>query len=333
MPAAVYNFVIEQGSEFEISFQYNDINGVGVDLSGKCILCRLLQDNGGQRAFTSLSNSSLDIANGGYTLTGNNEGLIVFNLASQLTKDFTFTSASYDLDIIETIDGVSKNTRLSTGIITIQSRIFSEVIQDCTVFGVNSLVSSGSGSPTPTPTVTITSTPEPSDLCLPDDCLELDIYSVVYTGSGISISDNSRNSGTVTVSNTGLISNVELAINGLKHSSPQDLTMLLAPPSGNKILLSSHNKISNYASGFSFMFSNKAVSGAYINTAANGGLINILDKTSIVRYDGETLNSGFSHLFNYSVTGNWTLYMNDDDPGTSGSIDSWKLIVTYVPTE
>lgn len=334
MPAAIFNFSIEQGTAFELSFKYNDTNGNGIDLSDKCILLRWTQSDNNGQIFSSQSNSSLSTENGGYTLVANNEGLIVLTLSSERTKAYSFDSAIYDLDIIENINGISKNTRIATGTISIIKRNFN-VISDCTIFSSNpdviaitpTATINGTVSPTPTPTA------EVLDLCLPEDCMELDLYSVVYTGSGLTIPDNSSASGFITTTDNRNIFNIELAINGLKHTSPQDITLLLSPPSGNKILLSSHHKISNYSSGFSFMFSNKAAPNIYLNNISNGQMCNIYDKTSIIKYNNENLNSSFNHLFNTSTTGDWTLIVRDDDIGASGTIDSWKLIITYEPTE
>lgn len=332
MPAAIYNFQIEQGSDFTINFQYNDEAGIPVDLSSKCVVLRWTQDDGGGKVFSSSVPSSLENEDSGYILTANSLGTITLKISAQKTKFYTFTSAIYDLDIIENTGTLKKNTRLSTGTVGIISRNFS-VITDCAVLSLNPDI------PAPTPTVTEstgttptpTVTPTAIDLCMPDDCIDLDIYSVVYSGSGIVIQDNAINSGVVTTSDNRLIENIELAINGLRHSSPQDLTFLLTPPSGDTILLSANNKISNYSSGFSFMFSNKAAPNQYINTVSHGGLCRIHNKTDLVKFNNLPLSSGFNNLFNYSNSGNWTLYANDNDIGVSGSIDSWKLILTYIP--
>jgi hypothetical protein len=79
------------------------------------------------------------------------------------------------------------------------------------------------------------------------------------------------------------------------------------------------------------MFSNKAIGDKYLRNVPHGGLCNILDKTDIVKFDNKTLTPTFNGLFNYSNTGNWTLYANDNDIGASGYINSWKLIITYIP--
>jgi subtilisin-like proprotein convertase family protein len=324
MAAAVYNFIIEQGSDFSIVFQYNDANGKGIDLTSKCVLLRFI-DNLSQniKTFNSCEANSLAGPNG-YSLTADNAGTIALQISAKITKGYTFDIANYELDVVQGLlsDIDYKNTRISTGQISILKRSSGIAVSD----GQNN------GNPTTTPTVTVTNptvTSQITDLCLPD-CLTLDVYSTVYTGSGLSILDNQSVSGSVNVTNTGLIENIEIAINGLRHDNPQDLRMFLCPPSGNKVLLSANNKISNYQSGFSFMFSNKAPATTYLNTVSHGGICNILDKTSIVKFSNETLTGSLTGLFNRSGTGNWALLLNDSDIGGSGSIDSWKLIVTYV---
>ena len=335
MSAANLNFTIEQGSDFNIIIQYNDTNNTGIDLSGKCVVLRWKDQNNKTKVFTSQSNSSLDPNNGGYTLSGDNSGAINFSISSQITKNYTFSSATYDLDVIETIGTINKNTRILTGSVSLLVRNF-DVITDCTTISsdTDSLNVDTEEDTTDTETSTPTPTPTPgavADLCLPEDCIELDVYSVVNTGSGINIVDNSEISGYVSVNDSRSITNVELAINNLKHSGVQDLAFLLAPPSGDKILLSAHDKITNYNNNFSYMFSNKAIAPKTLNNVHHGGVCNITDKTDIYKYSSETLNSSFNHLFGHAVTGDWYLHIKDDDVGASGSIGSWKLIITYEP--
>lgn len=341
MPAASYNFQIEQGSEFSIVFQYLDANNNPVNLTDKCVVLRWITNNNNIFTFSSATTASLDNVSG-YSLTGDNDGIITLQISSTKTQTYTFDTAVYDLDIVESVGNISKNTRIVTGTIGIVRRNFS-LIENCSLINSDPSIPISSDEPTVTVTVTVTETPTgteltptptvgPTDLCLPEDCLSLDIFSRVYSGSGIAINDYQNNSGSITISNTGIIENVELAINGLRHNSPQDLTFVLSPPSGSGILISANSKIVNYSSGFSFMFSNRAASGAYLHNTSNGGLCNILDKTDIYYFDNTKLISSFDHLFNSTVTGIWTLYANDTDIGISGSIDSWKIILTYEST-
>ena len=335
MAAATYNFAIEQGSDFDITFKYNDENGIGKNLSGSCVTLRTKQEDianpGQQIGFSTAAVASLENSFG-YLFTANNLGVIRLQISSTATQKYTFDSTVYDLDIFEIVPGtlLRKNIRISTGTIAIIKRNFEELVTECpTIFISNSGVNNGGNGTTPM--VTPTPIPDSNDLCLPD-CLDIDdVYSVVYSGSGIVINDNQNNSGIISTNDSRSIENIELAINGFRHSSPQDITFLLAAPSGNKILLSSNDKISNYVNGFSFMFSNKAPNTSFLNNISNGGLCRIKDKTAITTFNSGSLNAGFSHLFNHPVTGNWSLLVNDNDIGASGSIDSWKLVVTYTP--
>ena len=333
MPAAIYNFEIEKGSDFSISFQYNDAAGVPIDLSGKCVQFKMLMSNGNQYIFSSAAPATY--ISDGWSLSADNLGKISLKIRSTITVDLTGTSCVYDLDVSDT----TGNIRLAAGSISFVSRNIDPLgLGSCSV-ATNPAVTATQTLTTSTPTgVAATPTPTPApnefeDLCLPYDCVELDVYSVVYAGSGLNINDLSTSSGSITSTDTRMIENIELAINKLAHSSPQDIAFLLAPPSGNKILLSANHKIVNNNNNFSFMFSNKATATSYLHNISNGGLCNIYDKTSSYKYNNENLLYSFDHLFDTSTTGVWTLYAKDTDPLSSGSLDSWKLIVTYKPAE
>lgn len=331
MPAINYNFIIEQGSDFVINFQYSDINNNPVDLTDKCVVLQIKPANYNY-VYTFSSQQPVTYLNDGFSLDGTDKGIIKFQLsAAYSNQEFNFDTAVYDLDII-TPGNILQNIRLATGIITIQKRNIS-LLTSCSVGNDPKQPISGS-IPGTTPTVTPTPTGSGQiiveDLCLATDCLNTDIYATIYNGSGLNIIDNSIVSGSVYVSNTGVIENLELVINKLNHNSPQDLQLFLSPPSGNKILLSANHKINNYNDNFSFMFSNKALPTTYLHNVNNGSLCNIYDKTSIVKYSNETLESGFDHLFGHSITGVWSLLVRDTDPLSSGTIDGWKLIITYL---
>jgi subtilisin-like proprotein convertase family protein len=304
MPAINYNFVIEQGSAFEIIFQYYDSNGASVDLTNWCVLLQYRTDANNILSFSNKYDGSA------YSMTTDTLGQIILRIPSKTTTTYAFGSAVYDLDLQEPNEQYPnsglKTYRLATGTISIARRNIDPALSDCasTTAGFQANVCN-------------------------IECGKLDIYSAVYDGGSLTIPDMGAVSGSISTNDTRLIENIELAINGLRHNSPQDLTLLLAPPSGNKILLSSHNKIKNYAPGFSFMFSNKAASGTYINNINSGAYCNISNKTNTTRYNGETLLSSFDHLFNNAVNGQWKFCVIDDDIGTSGTIDSWKLIITY----
>lgn len=331
MAAINYNFIVEQGSDFEINYQYNDVNNNPVDLSNKCVTLQIKPANS-EYIYTFSSRQPVTYDVHGFSLDASDKGLITLRLSAQYTNsEFTFNTAVYDLDIIS--DGnILQNIRLATGTVTVQKRNIS-LLTSCPG-GDNPKQPSGNTTPgTTTPSVTPTVTPSGAfeDLCSATDCLDVDIYSTVYVGSGLVIPDLASVSGSIVTTDTRQIENIELVIDKLNHQNPQDLQLFLSAPSGNTILLSANEKITKYSNNFSFMFSNKAFPNTYLHNVNNGNLCNIYDKTNIVKYSNQTLSSSFDHLFGHSVTGLWTLIAKDTDPLSSGSIDGWKLIITYSP--
>lgn len=157
--------------------------------------------------------------------------------------------------------------------------------------------------------------------------------SISYINKGLVIPDNASVTGVMTVADTGIITNIEVSVINLKHNNPQDLSMILVPPSGSGVLLSAHSKINNYSSnsGLSYTFSNKAIPDTYLyNRTLYDNYVNIYDKTS--KYDN-TLLSSLDSLKNISPSGDWKLIIRDDDPGSSGTLSGWNLVITYSPPE
>jgi subtilisin-like proprotein convertase family protein len=304
VPAVIFNTTIEQGSSYEVIFNYADINGLPIDVSNYCILIQWLTDANDLYIFSNRYDGT------DYNLRANSDGTIVLRIPSKTTQQYSFINAVYDLDIQEpneTYPGSGLATyRLATGTIFIAKRNTSTIQSNCadTSAGFN--------------------LQENCDI----ECGKLDTYSIVYEGSGFVILDNAESSSSVISTDTRLIENIEIAINGLRHNSPQDLVFILEPPAGNSILLSANSKISKYRPGFSCMFSNRSPSSNTINNIASGSLCSIVDKTNSFR-DDNSLSSSFSHLFSQSLPGNWSLRIKDTDIGVSGSLDSWKLIITY----
>jgi hypothetical protein len=330
MPAINYNFVIEQGSEFNLQFQYNDTNNNPVDLSSNyCAVLQILPNNvpvNSGIVFSSSSNAVYSIND--WELTVDNLGIIDFKLGSKYTSAINYTNALYDLDLISTTDS-NKNLRLSFGTITIERR--QTLYPECTI---SSDTNTGSpGTETGDENYDLLPVPINGDFCSQVSCVDLDLYSVVYVGSGLFINDSASVSGYVDTNDNRLIENVELVITNLNHTNPQDMQLILAPPSGDKILLSANHKIPNYSNNFSFAFSNKAIAGDYLHNITNNKMCNIYDKTNVVKYESENLISSFDHLFGNVVNGRWHLIARDTDPIGSGSISEWKLIVTYIPDE
>lgn len=321
--SVTHNFNIEQGSDFTITFIYQDPDGNNIDLSNGKVGFRFRGNN------TAVVTEYIRGQPNGYVKSGD-IGEIIISFPASITRNFTFNTAVYDLDFEPTIANNQQNIRIATGTITLIKKNFNTFLEQ-----------------TATPSV-----PEADNGGIPIDqdagildrcssavsCLDLDIYSRIYNGSSITINDNVDNYGSISgINSTQTMQKIEVAINGLKHDSPQDLTFLLKPPSGDMVLLSSNNKISKYdrtihTNGFNFVFSNSAPNNIFLNNVSHNGACNIDDKTDIVKYSTENLQPNFDHLLfveNHQITGVYTLYINDNDLLGSGTIDSWNLIITY----
>lgn len=336
MAAASHSFSIEQGSDFQITFRYLDENNLRVNLTNHYVLLKFVTDNGQIYSFDNITKTT------NYSLVSYPNGEIVLKLPARITNTYTFGTATYDLDIQEPNEQYPgsglKRYRFAQGIISIIRRnttipafdirepINGEIIDVCSI-----------------------------------NCSSFDAS--IYDGGRVFIEDNKVNTSNIFISDNRAIESVEIGINGLTHSSPQDLTMFLSPPSGDKILLFAHHKIPKYTPGFSLMFSDKALPHVNIRNVDNGGMCRIINKTNSVRFDNsipitvcdqsgcsqqmmplsiasgsitlgglnnENLLSSFDHLRGYvPSSGNWTLHVVDNDVGASGLIQNWKLIITY----
>jgi hypothetical protein len=248
MAAAVYNFFIEQGSDFEINFVYQDSDQNLIDTSEYCARLRMLDSDGNVRLYTS------NVICTSYRLNNDNSGTVTWKLPAATTASYKFTYANYELHLISSTDQI----RIATGRIEITQSIFSSC-PDETLFACkdcDAIVCADSNgqplSPTPTPTITSTN-PTQTPTINPCEtvqenlcdylCKDLDMFATLYSGTGLTIYDDSLVSGTINIPDTGIITNVEVSFAKLKHTYPQDLKLVLAPPSGDKILLSYHNKI------------------------------------------------------------------------------------------
>lgn len=319
-----HSFTIEQGSDFKITFIYQDSSGSPIDISQGKIGFRYKGNT--QTVVTELVRGEPD----GFVKSGA-VGEIIIEFPASTTRLFDFDSALYDLDFESTsTTGQQLNTRIATGTISILKKNFNTLLQQAG--------SESSSASTPSNTVA-TNVNLDGDRCTSAvSCLNLDIYSRVYNGNSIIIADNADVSGTISgVNSRQTMQKIEVAVNGLKHESPQDLTFILEPPSGDMILLSSSNKISKYVpdthtEGFSWVFSNSAPANTFLNTVEHNSVCNIEDKTDIAKYGSNTLRSNFDQLLfveNHEITGSFNLYANDNDRIGSGTINNWNLVITY----
>lgn len=309
MPAANHNFTIEQGSAFEIVFEFINSNNIPIDLTNWCALLQWIDSDDNAAIF----NTNYD--GDDYRMFVDSLGKITLQIPAKITKDYNFSTATYDLDLQEPneqyVNSGLKTYRLSTGTVTLLKRNTPPVTTDCA--NVNSDFD--------------------IDACSVG-CDNLDPYSVVYDGSALIVNDNAVNISTITTQDTRNIENIDVAINGLRHSSPQDLIFILEPPGNtlNSVLLSMNSKITNYKPGFSFVFSDRAPGNTYLNNVMNNKSCRITNKSNRVNVVGFTTSTSFAHLLGQAISGQWKLHIIDSDTGTAGSIESWKLIITYSET-
>lgn len=133
MPAATYNFIIEQGTSFKLALTYKNANHDIVDITNWC--ARLIMNpkySGPDKIFTT---SNLDYSVYKFYIDGP-EGKIVLLIPAETTNSFTFNEAKYELELQSPddfyVDGGKYTTRVLQGLITIKKRYseYSETL-DC----------------------------------------------------------------------------------------------------------------------------------------------------------------------------------------------------------
>ena len=300
--AASFNFDIETGNLFEIKYNYTDNDGVPINLENHCIFFRWLTDTGVEYKFSSTENTT------DYSLSGNSDGSILLQIPARTNQAYSFVTATYDLETVgpsETYTGSGKPVeRLVSGSISFIGKSVN--------VNVDTLVCDPYFN-----TKTVSSTRIP------------DINDIEYKGSGFSTVDKGSSSDTITITDSYNINYLEVSINDFNYKYPQDLRILLSPPSGNKILLAGHEKIINNVENFNIIFSNTAPSDKFLHNVQSNEPARITDKTSIIKYNDETLSADLSVFQNTSTLGDWSLIIVDDDASQAGSIGSWALTFNY----
>jgi len=123
MPAAKYNFIIEQGTSFKLSLIYKNAEHNIVDITNWC--ARLVMNpkyNGPDKIYTT---TNLDHSIYKFYIDGPN-GKIVLLIPASTTNGFTFNEAKYELELQSPddfyADGGKYTTRVLEGVITIKKR-------------------------------------------------------------------------------------------------------------------------------------------------------------------------------------------------------------------
>jgi uncharacterized repeat protein (TIGR01451 family) len=158
-----------------------------------------------------------------------------------------------------------------------------------------------------------------------------------FNSAAITIPDHGEGNpypSTINVSGViGRVSNVTLGLNGLTHSFPHDVNVLLVSPSGSNVLVMSH-----CGGGYAIANVNLVFDDAATVSLPNYGLItNGTYKPS--SYEGPVALPGTAAASSYqsalsgmvwsNPNGAWSLYVFDDKIGDSGYIlNGWSLNLT-----
>jgi hypothetical protein len=120
MSAAQYNFSIEQGSSFSLSFIYKDSSGNPVNLTGWCARLTWKSNN-------SIETFSTETINPAYRFDIDEpNGKLILQFPASITNDFNFSTAKYDLELQSPDDlyngGGKYTTRILYGTVTLIKR-------------------------------------------------------------------------------------------------------------------------------------------------------------------------------------------------------------------
>jgi hypothetical protein len=123
MPAANYNFIIEQGTSFKLALTYKNANHDIVDLTNWC--ARLIMNPRYNNPTKIFSTTNLDHTLYHFYIDGPN-GKIVLLIPAETTNGFVFDVAKYELELQSPddfyTDGGKYTTRVLEGVITIKKR-------------------------------------------------------------------------------------------------------------------------------------------------------------------------------------------------------------------
>ncbi len=162
------------------------------------------------------------------------------------------------------------------------------------------------------------------------------------SGGPIIISDNYKASiypSSIFVNGfSGLIADLNVYINGLSHTFPDDIDILLVSPAGHKITIMSDCGGGNNLSNASLVFDDSAtlylpdantiLSGRYKPVNYISSDFYIAPGPGWVSSPVSVSSTKLSSLSGTNANGEWKLYVTDDSPGNSGSFSSWSLQIT-----
>jgi hypothetical protein len=122
MAAGTYDFVIEQGTSFKLSFIYKDSLGQPIDITDWC--ARLTWKSSGNNSTQVFISTNTDSSYSFYIDGPAGKGTLLFPAST--TNDFSFSHAKYDLELQSPDDlytgGGKYTVRILMGSITISKR-------------------------------------------------------------------------------------------------------------------------------------------------------------------------------------------------------------------
>ncbi|MGO8678223.1 MAG: beta strand repeat-containing protein [Limisphaerales bacterium] len=139
----------------------------------------------------------------------------------------------------------------------------------------------------------------------------------------------------------GTVEKVSVTLTGFTHTYPNDVQVLLVGPNGNAVVLMANEGGGQQASGLTLTFDDYGTAASSTAPLANGyyappsgTILNSLG--SPVAFPAPAPQAPYSTslaaAFNgCPIAGTWSLYVVDDNFGSSGSIQSWTLNVWQAP--
>lgn len=375
MAATTYDFTIEQGTVYAIQFTYKTINNTAVDLSNHCCVLRIKPlDGPNTSAIVLTTQGSYVTASYSFTLDATN-GQITLKIPAETTNAYTWTSANYELEIIEPnlfYEGGSRVVkRLVQGQIRLKTRLIpASFVPSCSQVATDEGTVSENIS---------TSSYGITDSCIGSPCEFIGGNATVYTffdpindQSVLYLKDkaplyNENPYGaslpfpiSVNVSDDKILERLDVFIDGLSHSNPTDIRMILVH-NGSGVLLLDNNKFpgNNQPKNLSFILSDyanirpdgtrptvlnvknyqdaliadKNYAAALPGTKSFSSLNFPLDPNAFAANDANqnisVYGSGLKTFEGMNVSGVWSIYAMDYNEGDLGQINSIKLIAYF----
>lgn len=376
MAATEYNFAIEQGTIFAIDFSYLNSSQVPIDISNYCVIMRIQPLDGTNTDLITL------------TTTGNtttpyysfsivpDQGRIRLRLPAETTNSYSWGQANYEIEVASPdlfYNGGSRIIkRLLQGTITLRQRLIpAEFIPTCTVSenGIKEVFSAELD----------VASYSILDSCIGSPCEFIGGNAVIYTLTNptndiatmylqdMVLNNNENPYGksnpfplSVTVTESRIIERLDVYVDGLTHSNPTDVRLMLAH-NGSGVLLLDKNKFSenNRPKNISFILSDYVIprpdgSDPTVSNVMNYNNPMIANKNLASALPGcvnpaslffpmpsrafnpsdsnkniNVYSSGLKTFEGMNIFGDWKLYAIDDHEKDSGLIGSIKLIAYF----